>query len=171
MNGKRVWGGLLLAVALLSPLLAFADVPGISPEERQRRFEERMQGLRPVPPPVDARVGLSKDGFLELRFESSGPGEVKYVLRGSPVGQMDESVVASGRRILKQPGSQILVEKILLPVLKDNETACYTLEAAFCLKVLTKTNFGVKETDLEQVEHITRHFILRRQNGVTHVVR
>ena len=171
MDGKRALGGLFLAVALLLPLFAFADVPGVSPEERQRRFEERMQGMRPVPPPVDARVGLSKDGFLELSFESSGPGEVKYVLRGSPVGQMDESVVASGRRILKQPGSQILVEKILLPVLKDNETACYTLEATFCLKVLTKTNFGVKETDLEQGEHITRHFILRRQNGVTHVVR
>ena len=171
MNGKRVWGGLLLAVALLSPLLAFADVPGISPEERQRRFEERMQGLRPVPPPVDARVGLSKDGFLELSFEFSGPGEVKYVLRGPQTGKDTDPVAATGHRILKQQGRQILVEETALPVLRDNEAARYTLEADFCLKVLTKTNFGVKETDLEQMEHVTRHFILRRQNGVTHVVR
>ncbi|MBR5998046.1 MAG: hypothetical protein IK027_02960 [Deltaproteobacteria bacterium] len=170
MNGTRFLWGFFLAVTFLIPQAVFADVPGISPEERQRRFEERM-GMQRIQPPVDARVDLSEDGFLELSFESNGPGEVKYVLRGPQTGKEGGPVVAAGHRILKQQGQQVLVEKVALPVLKDNEAARYTLDATFCLKVFEKTNFGIKETDLEQAEQITRHFILRRQNGVYHVVR
>ena len=170
MNGTRFLWGFFLAVTFLMPQAVFADVPGISPEERQRRFEERM-GMQRIQPPVGARVDLSEDGFLELSFESNGPGEVKYVLRGPQTGKEGGPVVAAGHRILKQQGQQVLVEKVALPVLKDNEAARYTLDATFCLKVLEKTNFGIKETDLEQAEQITRHFILRRQNGVYHVVR
>ncbi|MBR5346352.1 MAG: hypothetical protein IK129_01780 [Deltaproteobacteria bacterium] len=170
MNGTRFLWGFFLAVTFLIPQAVFADVPGISPEERQRRFEERM-GMQRIQPLVDARVDLSEDGFLELSFESNGPGEVKYVLRGPQTGKEGGPVVAAGHRILKQQGQQVLVEKVALPVLKDNEAARYTLDATFCLKVLEKTNFGIKETDLEQAEQITRHFILRRQNGVYHVVR
>ena len=170
MNKTRFLWGLFLALTILAPMAVFADVPGISPEERQRRFEERM-GMQRIQPPVDARVSLSEDGFLELSFESAGPGEVKYVLRGPQAGKEEGTVVATGHRILKQQGRQVLVEKTALPALKDNEAARYTLDATFCLKVLEKTNFGVKETDLEQEEQITRHFILRRQNGVYHVVR
>ena len=169
MNKTRFLWGFFLALTVVTPAAVFADVPGISHEERQRRYEERM-GLSRIQPAANVRVSVSENGRLELNFEFNGPGEFDYILHGPKTGKEAAPVAASGHRIVEKPGLQVLGEEVILPALNDNECASYSLEATFRLKVLEKTNFGVKETDREQEERVVRNFILRRQNGVYSVV-
>ena len=169
MNKTRFLWGFFLVLTILAPVAVFADVPGVSREERQRRFEERM-GLSRIQPAANVRVSVSENGRLELNFEFNGPGEFEYVLHGPETGKKAAPVVASGHRVVEKPGLQVLGEAVILPALNDNEGAPYSLEATFRLKVLEKTNFGIKETNREQEERVTRNFILRRQSGVYSVV-
>ena len=169
MNKKRFLWGFFLVLTILAPLAVFADVPGVSREERQRRFEERMR-LSRIQPAANVRVGVSENGRLELNFEFNSPGEFEYVLHGPETGKETVPVAASGHRVVEKPGFQVLGEEVIVPALNDNEGGRYSLEVTFRLKVLEKTSFGVKETNREQEERVTRNFILRRQNGAYSVV-
>ena len=169
MNKTRFLWGFFLVLTILAPVAVFADVPGISSEERQRRFEERM-GLSRIQPAANVRVSVSENGRLELNFEFNGPGEFDYTLHGPKTGKEAVPVVASGHRIAEKPGLQVLGEEVIVPALNDNEGARYSLEVTFRLKVRKTTSFGVKETNREQEKRVTRNFILRRQSGVYSVV-
>ena len=164
MNGKHALGGLFLAVALLLPLPAFANSP-IRPGKLQPGLEKQSPRQEWE---ADIHVDISGNGFLELRFWFNRPGEVKYVLRGPQDGRWAGPVAATGHRTLKQQG--ILVEKVVLPVLRGNEAARYTIEATFHLKMLELTPFGLKETNREKEKRVIRHFVLLRKDGVTRVI-
>ena len=164
MNEKRAFGGLFLAVALLLPLPAFANSP-IQPGKLQHGPERQLPRQDWE---ADVLVDISGNGFLELRFWFNRPGEVTYVLRGPQGGRWAAPVAATGHRTLKQQG--ILVEKVALPVLRDNEVARYTIEATFHLKMLELTPFGLKETNREKEKRVIRHFVLLRKDGVTRVI-
>ena len=164
MNGKRALGGLFLAVALLLPLPAFANSP-VLPRRLQPGPERQLPRQDWE---ADVLVGIAGKDFLELRFWFNRPGEVKYVLRGPQGGRGAGLVAATGHRVLKQQG--ILVEKMALPVLRNNEVARYTLEADFHLKMLELTPFGLKETNREKEKRVIRHFVLIRKDGVTSVI-
>ncbi len=160
MNKTRFLWGLFLALTILAPLAVFADVPGIFGKEYERQVRKRLQA-----PSVEVNV---TDDVLELQFKFISSGECTYILRSPAKGKNAGPVIARG---------DSAVERILdswktvnLPALKDGQKAEYHLEAIFRQKrIEITTNLGIKEMGEEREWHVVRDFIVRKQNGSSHV--
>ena len=153
--------GLFLSSTLASA--AFADMPGVSRAERQRRYEERMRAERAY---ALAHVQISNEvGGIKLAFNLAGPGECEYALRGPQSGKDPGPFAATGGIVAEGPGRKVLVEQADIP-----EEGRYNLEALCRMKVVENTNFGPKETNREEEVRISRRLTIFRENGKYHVV-
>ena len=160
MNRAIVLVGLFLC-STLAPA-AFADVPGVSREARQRMFEERMraerqQGL------VDATV-QGATGGVQVVFRLAGPGTCDYALvdaqnRGAPL-----PPVAKGHLSAEGAGRHELKEKAAIaPEPEENVLHRYRLEALCRVRLVEQTNFGAKETGQVEDVRVRHAFGLRRE--------
>lgn len=169
MNRAIVLLGLFLC-STFAPA-AFADVPGVSREARQRMFEERMR--------AEARAraehhldGASADvtmrsanGGVQLLFFLAGPGGCEYTLHGPLSGDASGPVAAKGSRAWDGQEQTVLEENVTLtPAPEENVRHSYRLEALCRVKVVEQTNFGPKETGQVKEVRITHRFTLRRES-------
>ena len=149
--------------ALLLPSGAFADVPGVSREARQRMFEQRMRAEADA---AIARVMVQEAvGGVQFVFEIAGPGTCEYTLRGPQSGDDPGPVVAKSRLTAEGADKHVLKEKaVIAPETKENENGRYRLEALCRVTLIEQTNFGAKETGQVKEVRITRSFRLRRES-------
>ena len=160
---KRAIFLLGLCSALLLPAGAFADLPGVSQEVRDRMFEERMRAE------ADAAIASvmvqGTPGGVQFVFEIAGPGTCEYTLRG-PQSEGDPGpVVAKGSFTAIGAGTNVVKKgAAIAPVIKENGKGRYHLEALCRVKLIERTNFGSKETGEVKEVHIERFFDLRRES-------
>ena len=155
----------LLGLFLCSTLApaAFADVPGVSREARQRMFEQRMRAEAEA---RIARVMVQEAvGGVQFVFEIAGPGTCEYTLRGPQSGDDLGPVVTKSRLSAEGADQHVLKDKaVIAPETKENENGRYRLEALCRVKPVEQTNFGPKESWLVKEVHIKRSFHLRRES-------
>lgn len=161
MNRAIVLLGLFLC-STFAPA-AFADVPGVSREARQRMFEARRRAEAEA---RIARVMVQEAvGGVQFVFEIAGPGTCEYTLRGPQSGDDLGPVVAKSRLSAEGADKHVLKDKaVIAPETKENENGRYRLEALCRVRPVEQTNFGAKETGQVKEVRITRSFHLRRES-------
>ena len=160
---KRTIFLLGFCAALLLPPAAFADVPGVSREARQRMFEARRRAE------AEARIArvMVQDavGGVQFVFEIAGPGTCEYTLRGPQSDDDLGPVVAKSRLTAEGADKHVLKDKaVIAPETKENENGRYRLEALCRVRPVEQTNFGPKESGQVKEVRITRSFRLRRKS-------
>ena len=164
---KRAIFLLGLCSALLLPAGAFADLPGVSQEVRDRMFEERMRAE------AEARIASvmvqEAVGGVQFVFEIAGPGTCEYTLRGPKRGPKSGDdpgpVVAKNRLTAEGADKHVLKDKaVIASEVKENADGRYHLEALCRVKPVEQTNFGPKETEEVKEVHIKRSFLLHHES-------
>ena len=161
MNRAIVLLGLFLC-STLAPA-AFADVPGVSREARQRMFEARRRAEAEA---AIARVMVQEAvGGVQFVFEIAGPGTCEYTLRGPKSENDPGPVVAKGSFTANGAGTNVVKKgAAIAPEIKENGKGRYHLEALCRVKLIEQTNFGSKETGEVKEVHIERFFGLLRES-------
>ena len=159
---KRALFLLGLCSALLLSAGAWADLPGVSREARQRMYEERMRAE------ADAAIASvmvqGTPGGVQLVFEIAGPGTCEYTLRGPKSEDDPGPVVAKGSFTATGAGRQVVKKGAIVPAIKENGKSRYHFEALCRVTPVEQTNFGAKETGEVKEVRIERFFGLQREN-------